>query len=521
MRRRLWAWVGGTVAIAVAAFVTVVALGWAPLLGLDLQGGISVVFKPAHPVSKSILDETVAIMTDRVNALSHGLTQPSITVAGEEVSVELPGIKNRAQALAIIGQTAELFFRPVICPPQTTTYPYGAGGYVPLYSKAVPKGQAPPALTGPPPACNSKTNFADVPSTPRSLDTPGRAVLLPVAAVGGVVPGRYILGPAVANGTIVKTANAALSQTGQWQVNLVLTGKGSRIWDEVTKASFHKQLAIVLDGVVESAPTIQPSQAAWTSFGGNAQITGSFTQSQATTLALELSYGALPVQLNQQTVQSVSPTLGKASLVAGIFAAIVGLALVFGYTVLYYRGLGIVVLLGLATTAGLLWAIISYLGHSPVNLSLDLSGICGLIVSVGVVADSYIVFFERLKEEVRAGKSVGASVDRGFSAAFRTIIAADLVSLIGALVLYIFSVAQVKGFAFYLGLSTLLDMITAWTFTRPLVILLGRSRLFTEARFIGVASGLARDRAEGPPVAESPGRAGRRSTRRPLTEGAT
>ncbi len=514
MRRRLWAWVSGTVAISVAAFVAVVALGWAPLLGLDLQGGIAVVYKPARQVSKSILDETIAIMTDRINALSHGLTQPSITVSGRDISVELPGIKNRAKALSIIGQTAVLYFRPVTCPPQLTTYPYGSSGEIPVYSKPVPKGQPAPVLTGPPPACNS-SNFADVPSTPPNLDTPNASVLLPATPVNGVT-GRYILGPAVANGTIIKTATAALGSTGQWQVNFTLTSAGTPIWNKIAKDSFHRQLGIALDGVVESAPVIQPSQPAFTSFGNQGQITGSFTQSQANTLALELSYGALPVALKQQTVESISPTLGKASLYAGVIAAMVGLALVFGYTVLYYRGLGIVVLLGLATTAGMLWAIISYLGHSPVNLSLDLSGICGLIVSVGVVADSYIVFFERLKEEVRAGKSVGASVDKGFAAAFRTIIAADLVSLIGAVVLYIFSVAQVKGFAFYLGLSTLLDMVTAWTFTRPLVILLGRSRVFTEARFIGVARGLAR--VDG---VEPPSRSERRASRRALVEGAS
>ncbi|MGH9128455.1 MAG: protein translocase subunit SecD [Acidimicrobiales bacterium] len=502
MRRRLWAWVSGTVAVSVAAFVAVVLLGWAPLLGLDLQGGISVVYRPAHPVKPAVINETIAIISNRVSGLSGGLTQPNITSSGGNISVELPGIKNRAQALSIIGQTAELYFRPVLCAE-------------PVYSKPLPKGQkTPPTLTGPPPACNASVNFADVPSTPRSLDTKGATVLLPTAPVKGVVQGRYILGPAAASGTIIKTATAALGQTGQWQVNFILTPSGSPIWDSIAKASFHKQLGIALDGVVESAPQIQPNNKAFSSFGGQGQITGAnFTQSTANTLALELRYGALPVQLVRQTVMSISPTLGKSSLVAGIFAALVGLALVFGYTVLYYRGLGIVVLLGLAVTAALLWAIISYLGHSPANLSLDLSGITGLIVSVGVVADSYIVFFERLKDEVRAGKSVGASVDRGFAAAFRTIIAADLVSLIGAVVLYIFSVAQVKGFAFYLGLSTLLDMVTAWTFTRPLVILLGRSRTFTEARFIGVARGLAR--ADG---GERPSRSERRAAKRALPE---
>lgn len=516
MKGRLWVWVSGTVAISVAAFVAVVLLGWAPLLGLDLQGGISVVYKPAQAVKPAVISETVNIIRNRVNALTGGVSQPNIASSGGNISVELPGIKNRAQALSIIGQTAKLYFRPVTCPPQPP--PATGGGELPVYSKPLAKGhKTPPVLTGPPPACSATTNFADVPSTPPSLDTPNASVLLPAAPVKGVVPGRYILGPAGASGTIIKTANAALSPTtGQWLVNFTLTAKGSPVWDRIAKASFHKQLGIVLDGVVESAPVIQSTQPSFTSFGGQGQITGTFTQSQADTLALELRYGALPVQLVQQTVQSISPTLGKASLVAGIFAAIVGLALVFAYTVWYYRGLGIVVLLGLATTAGLLWAIIAYLGHSPAHLSLDLPGITGLIVSVGVIADSYIVFFERLKDEVRAGKSVGASVEKGFASAFRTIIAADLVSLIGAVVLYIFSVAQVKGFAFYLGLSTLLDMITAWTFTRPLVILLGRNRTFTEARFLGVARGLARS-----DVTVAKGRRGRRPLATPpLPEGA-
>lgn len=482
MRGRLWGWLMGTIAVSVAAFVVVMAVGWAPLLGLDLQGGISVVYKPAHPVKTDILNQTTDIIRNRVNAF--GVSQPNISVSGGNISVQLPGIKDRAKALAVIGQTAQLRFRPVLC-------------QVAPYSLA--KGQKePPSLKGAPPACPTtaaaQAKFAKIGNTPRSLDKKSSKVLLPLrpGKQGAPVSTRYIMGPSVANGTIVKTATAGIPQNGgAWQVDLTLTGKGAPVWNRIAKANFHKQLAIVLDGVVESAPVIQPSQTVFSSFGNQAQITGSFTQSQAQNLALELRFGALPVQLVQQAVHSVSPTLGAAALRAGLAAAAVGLILVFLYTVFYYRALGVVVLLGLVTTALLLWAIISALSHSAFHLSLDLSGITGLIVSVGVVADSYIVFFERLKEEVRSGKSVRASVDRGFTMAFRTIIAADLVSLIGALVLWLFSVGQVKGFAFYLGLSTLLDMITAWTFTRPFVILLGRNRAFTEARFIGVARGLA------------------------------
>jgi preprotein translocase subunit SecD len=486
-QKNLWRWLVGTIAVSLAAFAAVMALNWKPLLGLDLQGGISVVYKPAHHVKPDILNETISIIRNRVDAL--GVAQPNISSSGGNISVQLPGVHDRAHALAVIGQTAQLQFRPVICPPQTGT----GTGTSPLPAYQGKKGAT---LHGPPPKCGT-TNFVDIPNTPRSLDTKNADVLLPLRAGSGQTstansassssrPGRYELGKVLATGNIIKTANAELDQqTGQWLVAFTTTAKGAPVLDRIASTNYQKQVAVVLDGVIESAPVFQAR-----SFGGKGQITGNFTQAQAQALALELRYGALPVQLQRQTVQSVSPTLGKASLQAGLLAAAVGLVLVFLYTVLYYRALGLVVFVGLGTTALLLWAIISYLGHS-VSLALDLSGITGLIVSVGVVADSYIVFFERLKDEVRAGKSVRASVDRGFAAAFRTIIAADLVSLIGAAVLYFFSVGDVKGFAFYLGLSTLLDMITAWTFTRPFVILLGRNRAFTEARFIGVARGLA------------------------------
>jgi preprotein translocase subunit SecD len=186
----------------------------------------------------------------------------------------------------------------------------------------------------------------------------------------------------------------------------------------------------------------------------------------------------------------VSPTLGKSSLIAGLAAGLVGLLLVMLYMIFYYRGLGVVVILGLATTAALLWAIVSLLGHTS-GLTLDLSGVVGMVVSVGITVDSYVVYFERLKDEVRAGRSVRSSVDRGFARAYRTVVAADLVSLIGAVLLYLLSIGPVKGFAFFLGLSTVLDLISAFFFTRPFVILLGRSPRFTQARMLGVASGLA------------------------------
>ncbi|MHB8329782.1 MAG: preprotein translocase subunit SecD, partial [Acidimicrobiales bacterium] len=274
-------------------------------------------------------------------------------------------------------------------------------------------------------------------------------------------------------------------------VDANLTSAGSPQWDSVSQKNFHELVGIDLDGEIQSAPLTQPSNASFQSFGGKVQISGSFTQSSAQTLALVLNYGALPVRLVQLNKEQVSPTLGKSSLKAGLVAGLGGLLLVLLYTIFYYRALGVVVVSGLLVTGALLWAIVSALGHSGLNLTLDLAGVTGLIVSVGITVDSYIVYFERLKDEARAGRSVRTSVDKSFRGAFRTVLAADLVSLSAAVVLYLLSVGTVRGFAFFLGLSTLLDVLTTFFFTRPLVILLGRSRTVTDARVIGIARGLA------------------------------
>jgi preprotein translocase subunit SecD len=195
------------------------------------------------------------------------------------------------------------------------------------------------------------------------------------------------------------------------------------------------------------------------------------------------------VRLEPLTTQTVSPTLGHSALVAGLGAGLVGLALVLLYTILYYRALGLVIVLGLSVTAALLWAIISALGHTAFAPSFDLAGVTGLIVSIGITVDSYIVYFERLKDEARAGRSVRSSVDRGFKSAWRTVLAADTVSLLAAVLLYIIAVGDVRGFAFFLGLSTLMDVFITWYFTRPMVVLLGR-RGSDSTSLLSLAAGL-------------------------------
>lgn len=311
--------------------------------------------------------------------------------------------------------------------------------------------------------------------------------MLPELGEDGEVVDRYLLGPAELTGRAVDTARAQAPQglAGDWEVIVDFTSEGSQAWAELTTRLVNQQIAIVLDGVVQSAPTVQEAIT-----GGTARITGQFSEREAKDLALVLRFGALPVELVPQEVRRVSATLGTDSLEAGITAGAVGVVLVLFYILFYYRALGLVVVIGLGVWGALQWSVISLLGATG-NLALTLAGAVGIIVSVGVTVDSYIVYFERLKDEIRSGKTIRSSVDRGFASAFRTIRTADISSLIGAALLYFLTVGPVRGFAFFLGLATVLDLVVAWFFTRPMVGLLARSRLFTEARWVGVARGLA------------------------------
>jgi preprotein translocase subunit SecD len=305
----------------------------------------------------------------------------------------------------------------------------------------------------------------------------------------------------------VETASARFEEgTGQYVVRLTLKGgeEGIDTFNQAAQERFSGQdtcpptqnrtgsIAITLDGAVESAPAIQPDQASFSPFDRDEiTISGSFTEGTASKLALVLRYGALPVQLEPQAVQTVSATLGKDSLRAGIAAGLVGLALVVIFMIFYYRALGLVVLAGLGVSGALLWSVIAYLGENN-GLALTLAGATGIIVSIGVTVDSYVVYFERLKDDVRAGKTLRSSAPKGFSNAYRTILAADLVSLIGAFILWWLTVGAVRGFAFFLGLSAVLDMIVAYFFTRPAVILLSRSRWFVgRTKILGVTTGEA------------------------------
>jgi preprotein translocase subunit SecD len=359
-----------------------------------------------------------------------------------------------------------------------------------------PVGEPPPAAAVPP-----AVEPGQVPTTEPEDNVADAEVVLPELDPDGNVVRRYRLGPTQVTGQAVDSAQARLQGAVQWTVDLSFTGPGIDEFNALAAtcspasatcppSSINQDtgqpagaVAIELDGVVQSAPTIQAA-----SFSRDqVVISGSFDESQAKDLALVLRYGALPVQLEQASASTVSATLGSDSLRAGIIAGALGTLLVLTYIVVYYRSLGLVVLAGLAVWAALQWAVISYLGASR-GLALSLSGVTGLIVSVGITVDSYIVYFERLKDEIRRGRSVRSAVDRGFSQAFRTILTADTAAFIGAALLYVLTVGPVRGFALFLGLSTVLDVIVSYFFTRPLVAILAKRGVFTGG-FLGVRAG--------------------------------
>jgi preprotein translocase subunit SecD len=444
--------VTAVLALAAGSLVATVWSGSSPQLGLDLQGGASVVLQPKTPVPASVLDQAIEIIRNRVDAL--GVAEPGISRQGSSIIVQLPGVKDKDRALEVVGQTAQLYFRPV----RETL----------------------------PPVDPSPQSTATTVVGADAADPAPDVVLMENDRDGRIVA-RYRLGPSEVTGRALSGARAVVdTTTGGWGVEFNLTSEGTKDWNDMAaKVGQGGQIAIDLDGEVKSAPRLQT-----TNFAGRGQITGSFTQGEAKDLALVLRYGSLPVQLEPQTVQTVSASLGRDSLRAGLISGVVGLGLVSLYMVLYYRALGLVVWLGLGVTAAVMYSLVSLLGRTS-GLALTLAGATGIIVSVGVTVDSYVVFFERLKDEVRGGRTIRASVAKGFTRAYRTILAADLASFLGAVVLYVLTVGSVRGFAFFLALSTLLDLFIAYFFTRPMVLLLGRSRLFTEARWLGVGRGLA------------------------------
>lgn len=322
---------------------------------------------------------------------------------------------------------------------------------------------------------------------PITVSDPTTAQFLPTF---GANPPQYCyVGPAQGSGEVFQDNATATVINGGWGVVVDLRdgAAGNDIWNSLASQCYYKdttcptgQLSIELDGSLQSVASVNEP-----SFNGSVQISGAFTQDEAQQLARVINSGSLPVALQLQSVQNVSPSLGRDSLKAAWVSGLVGVLLVLVFMAFYYRTLGLIVALGLTVSGSLLWSVVSLLSRTN-GLALSLSGIAGIIVSVGVTVDSYVVFFERLKDEVRSGRSLRNSAQRGFQGAWRTIVIADLVSLIGALVLWYLTVGAVRGFAFFLGLSTACDLLVSYFFTRPMVLLLARTKWMEKRKVMGI-----------------------------------
>ncbi len=505
MRRRLWWSLVGVLVVGLGGFGGNLAAGNHPSLGLDLQGGASVTLEPIGTFDPAALDVAVDIIRKRVDSI--GVSEPEIIRQGNTVVINLPGVKDQKAALELVGSSGEVLLRPVKqmgSTQTTTTLPSGVTTTT-LASTAVTTTTTIAATSGGPGSVRlaanttipAATDSTQASTTATTISGVSDTVLPPQddRDRDAVLPGEkddfvYLVGPSGGTGEIFNNNASAEINNGAWVVNVSLRdgAQGSDQWNALATACFNgtevcptKQLAIVLDGKVISAPTVQ--EPVFT--GGNVQISGSFTEKEAKQLAKYLQFGAVPVRFSAPTVQTVSASLGKDSLKAAIVSGLIGILLVLLFLLFYYRMMALVVVGGLAVSGLLLWSVISWLSKTN-GLALTLSGAAGIIVSIGVTVDSYVVFFERLKDDVKSGRTLKNSAQRGFESAWRTILAADTVSLIGALVLWWLTVGSVRGFAFFLGLSTLTDIVVSYFFTRPTVLLLSRTRFLTSGRVLGV-----------------------------------
>jgi preprotein translocase subunit SecD len=301
----------------------------------------------------------------------------------------------------------------------------------------------------------------------------------------------YLLDKSIISGEQIKDATSGLDQQrGEYVVDVEFKSDASKIWADFTAANVGTQTAFVLDSQVVSAPEIQEAIP-----GGRTQITGHFTADSARELANVLKYGSLPLSFESSEAETVSATLGLTSLRAGLIAGAIGLALVLAYSLIYYRVLGLLTALSLIASGAMVFAILVLLGRY-INYTLDLAGIAGLIIGIGTTADSFVVFFERIKDEIREGRSFRSAVPRGWARARKTILSGNAVTLLAAVVLYILAVGQVKGFAFTLGLTTILDVVVVFLVTWPLVYIASKSSTLSKPAFngLGAVQQIARER---------------------------
>ena len=480
MRRKL-VYVIAIIVVAVGGVVYTLASGNEPLLGLDLQGGASVVLEPTRAPEPEELEVAVEIIRNRVDGL--GVAEPEISTQGGNILVQLPGVDEQQRALDLVGQTAELRFRPVLSVLGEADYAAVAAEDPLAGLYALTEGEAPA----------------------------GAEVVLPNYDDARNVVARYRLGPSAVAGDSLEGAVAQFHSFIGWHVAPTFKPgpEGIELFNAVSRRCHGRdpscptgQVAIELDNEVVSAPAVQADSAVFSPFArSEITISGRFTEDEARDLALVLDYGALPVELEAQQSQIVSASLGTDALAAGVVAGIIGLALVSAYLIVYYRLLGLVAIASLGLSGAMLWTIIAWLGESQ-GLALTLAGVTGLIVAIGVSVDSNVVYFEHLKEDVRSGRTLRSAVDRAFPVAYSTIVKADFASLIAAGVLYWLTSGPVRGFALYLGLATILDLIATYFFMGPLIGLMSRgSSLYAHPGRFGIPASLAKSGAGQPGAA--------------------
>jgi preprotein translocase subunit SecD len=495
MKRRLWLSLIGTITVVVAALAGNLATGNEPILGLDLQGGVSVILAPAEDAS----EEDLLVVRDLVRSSLErsGVAEPDVRVQGSNIVVDLPGVKDQEQALASVSVSGIVELRPVVnftdCSAALTDPILTEDGVVTGdLEESLGGTQGPVGLRRTAPEPDDSVPD-DIP-LPATLGVNG-AEFLPTLD-GGVL----CVGPAQASGEVFKrdSASVALGQVGGFSVNVELRDDGQAAWNSIATQCFNQlptcpstgidangssrpgQIAIVLDGVIQSAPSVNVP-----TFDEFVSITGSFSQDEADQLVDVLNRGAFPVEVTPQEARTVSASAGGDSLRAAIIAGLIGLALVLIFLVFYYRMLALVIIGGLLVWGMTVYSAAAFVSGAT-NYALSLAGVTGIIVAIGVTVDSYVVFFERMKDEIRNGRTLRNAAPRSFKSTWRTIWSADLVSILGALILFSLSVGSVRGFALFLGITTVCDLFVCFFFTRPAVLLLARSKFMEGKRAFGL-----------------------------------
>ena len=506
MKRRLWITLIGTVIAVTAALGVNLATGNEPILGLDLQGGVSVILAPEEDAGE---DDLIVIRDLVRSSLERsGVAEPDVRVQGSNIVVDLPGVKDQEEALASVSVSGIVELRPVVdfsncsaalADPSLTEDDLVSGDIspstdVPELEEGAGESDRPVGFRRAP---DDSVPDDSVPLDEQASTTLGvnGSELLPTLDGGALC-----VGPAQASGEVFErdSASVALAQVGGFSVNVELRADGQDAWNSLATQCFNQaptcpstgidangasrpgQIAIVLDGIVQSAPSVNVP-----TFDEFVSITGSFSQEEAEQLADVLNRGAFPVEVTPQEARTVSASAGGDSLRAAIIAGLIGLALVLTFLVFYYRLLALVIMGGLLVWGMTVYSAAAFISGAT-NYALSLAGVTGIIVAIGVTVDSYVVFFERMKDEIRNGRTLRNAAPRSFKSTWRTIWSADLVSIIGALILFSLSVGSVRGFALYLGITTMCDLFVCFFFTRPAVLLLARSKFMVGKRAFGL-----------------------------------